>query len=104
MHHISKVVVITERILLERVAEVIERAGATGYTYVAAGGRGARGKRTASSRAQVSGLDANVKIEVLVADRARAEAICDAVAAEFFDDYSGITYLEPVEILRPSKF
>ena len=104
MHHIIKVVVITERVLLDRVARVIEEAGATGYAYVAAGGKGARGKRTAANRAQVSGLSTNVKIEPLVADRARAEAICDAVAEKFFKDYSGITYLEPVEILRPHKF
>jgi len=104
VHHIVKVVVITERILLDRVAGVLERCGATGYTYVAAGGKGARGKRTAASRAQVSGLSTNVKIEALVADRAKAEAICDAVAEEFFEDYSGITYLEPVEVLRPHKF
>jgi len=30
--------------------------------------------------------------------------IADEVAATFFNDYSGITYFEEVEILRPEKF
>ena len=102
MHDATKVVIITERILLDRVAEIIEAQGATGYTYVSAGGKGSRGKRT-QNRAQVSGLGVNVKIEVLTS-KLTAEAIADAVAEEFFENYSGITYLEPVEIIRPEKF
>ena len=102
MHDATKVVIITERILLDRVAEIIEAQGATGYTYVSAGGKGSRGKRT-QNRAQVSGLGVNVKIEVLTS-KPTAEAIADAVAEEFFENYSGITYLEPVEIIRPEKF
>lgn len=102
MHDATKVVIITERILLERVAEVIEAQGATGYTYVSAGGKGSRGKRT-QNRAHVSGLDVNVKIEVLTSKQT-GEAIADAVAEQFFENYSGITYLEPVEIIRREKF
>lgn len=103
MHDAMKVVVITERIILDRVAEIIEEKGATGYTYVSAGGKGSRGIRR-QNRAHVSPTSANVKIEVIVANREMGEAIADAVADTYFDNYSGITYLEPVEILRPSKF
>ena len=33
-----------------------------------------------------------------------AETIVDQVTEKYFDNYSGITYLENVEILRPKKF
>ena len=103
MHSATKVVIITESILLEQVAKVIEREGATGYTHVPAGGKGSRGKRQ-TERPQVSGLSGNVKFEIITGNRAQAERICEAVAEAFFEHYSGIVYLEPVEILRPYKF
>ena len=103
MHDATKVVIITEGVLLDKVAAIIEANGATGYTHVAAGGKGSRGKRSTTG-SQVSGLGPNVKIEVIVSNRDKAEQIADAVAQKFFTNYSGITYLEPVEILRPHKF
>lgn len=99
----SKVVIITEKLILEQVAQVIESTGAKGYTVVAAGGKGSRGVRPAS-RAAVVDEFSNVKIEVITGDRQAANRIADEVAARFFDNYSGITYLEEVEILRPHKF
>lgn len=104
MYHAMKVVITTERSILEGVAEILETHGATGYTYTAAGGKGSRGKRRLDRAPVVGGIFSNVKIEVIVKDRATAEAITEAVASEFFDDYSGITYVEAVEILRPGKF
>jgi hypothetical protein len=46
----------------------------------------------------------NVKIEVITADRSKATRIADQVAERFFGNYSGIIYLEGVEVLRPQKF
>ena len=103
MHQALKVVIITERSILDGVARLIEQSGATGYTHVAAGGKGSRGIRQVN-RPQVSGLSSNVKIEVIVADRDVAEALTNSVVERYFDDYSGITYVEPVEIIRPHKF
>lgn len=102
-HMATKIVIITEKLILEKVKRVIEAAGATGYTIVAAGGKGSRGVR-ASGRAAVVDAFTNVKVEVITANREAAVKIADEVAARFFEDYSGITYLENVEILRPDKF
>ena len=102
-HMATKIVIITEKLILEKVKRVIEAAGATGYTIVAAGGKGSRGVRT-SGRAAVVDAFTNVKVEVITANREAAVKIADEVAARFFEDYSGITYLENVEILRPDKF
>lgn len=98
-----KVVIITENILVDQVAAVIEAAGGKGYTLLPAGGKGSRGVR---STRQASVIDefSNVKIEVITADRQTAERIAHEVADRFFDNYSGIVHFEEVEILRPERF
>lgn len=103
MFEATKIVIITERVILEGVTELITQGGATGYTHVDAGGQGSRGKRSAR-RPGVGGMLSNVKIEAIVSDKRVAEAIITSVAERFFAHYSGIAYVEPVEILRPHKF
>lgn len=102
-HKATKIVIITEKLIVEGVTTIIEEAGASGYTMVQAAGKGSRGVRS-SGRPAVVDAFANVKIEVITATRAMAEQIADKVAARYFENYSGITYLEEVEILRPHKF
>ena len=99
----AKVVIITEKVILEQVAEVIEAHGATGYTVFAAGGKGSRGVRPTGRAAVVDGFS-NVQIEVITETHITAEEIAVDVAERFFQNYSGITYLEDVEILRSHKF
>lgn len=103
MHAATKLVIITESTILDGVTALIEDGGATGYTHVDAGGKGSRGKRSASHPG-LGGVMSNVKIEAIVGDRAKAEAIITAVAEKYFQNYSGIAYVETVEILRPHKF
>jgi nitrogen regulatory protein PII len=104
MHAAMKIVIITERSILERVTGIIEKHGATGYTYTSAGGKGSRGMRRMGGGSQVSSILENVKIEAIVPDHDTAEAITEEVVATCFEHYAGITYVEPVEILRPGKF
>lgn len=103
MHRAIKLVIITERTILEGVAALIEAGGAAGHTHVEAGGKGSRSKRSLR-RPQISGVMSNVKIEAIVSDHDTAEAIIEAVATRYFTNYSGIAYVEAVEILRPHKF
>ena len=104
LHKAEKVVIITEKLILKGVCEIIEACGGTGYTVVAAGGKGSRNVRSTSERALVIEDFANVKIEVIVKSKTMAETIMNQVAAKYFENYSGITYVEDVEILRPKKF
>ncbi|MEM6383244.1 MAG: P-II family nitrogen regulator [Pseudomonadota bacterium] len=104
MYAATKIVVITERSILDGIAELLEEHQATGYTYTTAGGKGSRGKRRIDRSPQVAGVLENVKIEAIVPDHEVAERITEAIAEAYFDNYSGITYVEPVEILRPAKF
>jgi len=99
----SKVVIITEKIILPKVTKLIEEAGGRGYTVTLAGGKGSRGVRS-TSRANVIDEFSNVKIEVITAGVEAANRIADEVAERFFDNYSGITYLEEVQVLRPHRF
>ena len=101
-HKAKKVVIITEKLIADKVAKLIEACGAKGYTVTAAGGKGSRGVR--SDRGGASDAFVNVKFEIIVGTADMANEITDTVAETLFDNYSGITYLEDVEILRPQKF
>ena len=99
----SKLVIVTEKVLMKKVAKIIDEAGATGYTVVDAGGKGSRNIRS-SGRPSVSDTQSNIKFEVLTRSRDIALKISDEVAAQFFDDYSGIAYLCEAEVLHAHKF
>lgn len=102
-HKAKKVVIITEKLIVEGVIKIVERCGATGYTVFAAGGKGSRGVRS-EDRPKVVDAFSNVQIEIITSNDAVANQIVDEVAATYFENYSGITYLEDVEVLRPHKF
>ncbi len=104
LHKAEKVIIITEKMIAKGVCQIIEACGATGYTIVAAGGKGSRGIRSTSESASVIDDFANVKIEVIVNEKKMAEDIMNKVTDKFFQNYSGITYMEYVEILRPVIF
>lgn len=99
----SKLVIVTEKLLLKPITQIIDEAGASGYTVMPAGGKGSRNVRS-SGQPTVSDVFANIKIEVLTASREMALKIADDVAMKFFDDYSGIAYLCDAEVLHAHKF
>lgn len=98
----SKLVIVTEKLLLKQITRIIEEAGATGYTIMPAGGKGSRNVRS-SGQPTVSDTYANIKIEVITPNREMALKISDEIAAEFFENYSGMTYLCDVEILQAHR-
>ncbi|PNW53514.1 UNVERIFIED_CONTAM: hypothetical protein BEN50_09705 [Euhalothece sp. KZN 001] len=99
----KKLVIITEKLLLKKVAKIIDAAGATGYTVLETGGKGSRNVRS-SGQPTVGDTESNIKFEVLTPTREMALKISDEVAAQFFEDYSGITYLCDAEVLHAHKF
>ena len=100
----TKLVIVTEKLLLNKIAQIIDEAGATGYTVLEAGGKGSRNVRS-SGQPTVSDTYSNIKLEVLTPNRDMAVKISDAVATKFFDDYSGIAYLcDVMEVLHAHKF
>mgnify|MGYP001799988957 CR=1 FL=1 len=99
----SRLVIVTEKLLFKKIAKIIDEAGAAGYTVTETGGKGSRNVRS-SGRPTVSDTYANIKFEVLTRDRDMAIRISDEVAARFFDDYSGISYICDAEVLHAHKF
>ncbi|MES1023518.1 hypothetical protein ABN584_11540 [Gloeocapsa sp. BRSZ] len=100
----SKLVIVTEKVLLKKIAKIIDEVGAAGYTVVAAGAKGSRGVRSSGQPTVDDTFSANVKFEVLTPNRDMAVKISDEVAAQFFDDYSGIAYLCDAEVLHAHIF
>ncbi|MEM8643035.1 MAG: hypothetical protein AAGG51_30090 [Cyanobacteria bacterium P01_G01_bin.54] len=100
----TKLVIVTEKLLLKKVAQIIDKAGAPGYTVLETGGRGSRNVRS-SGQPSVGDTYSNIKFEVLTPSREMAVKISDEVAARFFEDYSGISYLcDVMEVLHAHKF
>lgn len=102
LHEAYKIVIITEKFITEKVAKLIEECGASGYTITSAGGKGDRGVRT--DRSGPSDAFVNVKFEIITTSRDKADKIMTSVAEKYFTNFSGITYMKSVEILRPEKF
>ena len=71
---------------------------------MAAGGKGSHGMRNISDSVAVIDDFSDVRIEVIVSNKDRAEIIMHKVADAYFKEYAGITYLDEVEVLRLSKF
>lgn len=99
----KKLVIVTEKILLRKIAKLIDEAGATGYTVMETGGKGSRNVRS-SGQPSVSDTQANIKFEILTEDRDMALNLSDRIAIEFFEDYSGIAYICDAEVLYAHKF
>ena len=100
----TKLVIVTEKLLLKKIAKIIDEAGAPGYTVVEAGGKGSCNVRS-SGKPTVGDSFSNIKFEVLTPNRDMAVRISDEVAAKFFDDYSGISYLcDVMEVLHAHRF
>ncbi len=90
--------------LLKKIAKIIDEAGAAGYKVMEAGGKGSRNVRS-SGQPTVGDTFSNVKFEVLTPNRDMAVKISDLVAAQFFDDYSGIAYIcDVMEVLHAHQF
>lgn len=98
----TKLVIITEKTLLKGVVKIIETAGASGYTLMPASGQGSRNTRS-SGQPTVSDTFINVKLEIITTSRDLAERIADEVAAKYFDNYSGISYIDDIEVLHAHK-
>ncbi|MEL6795404.1 MAG: P-II family nitrogen regulator [Planctomycetota bacterium] len=103
-HPAAKLTIITEHFLCAAVCRIIEEGGGTGYTLVSVGGKGSHHLHPMADKATVvEGFD-NVKIEVVVTDREKAERIAERVLKECLADNPGIMFLDPVEVCRSERF
>jgi len=96
----KKIEIVVEQIFADALIEVIEAAGAKGYTVLRrVSGKGNRGIRNGS---QVSEVFSNVMIMVVVEEDIARRVIADS--HEFLEDVAGIILVSDVEVLRDEHF
>lgn len=89
--------IIAEDDLETRLLNDLKQLGARGYTIRKVRGEGAHGQRFTQWEGE------NIKIEVIV-DATTADAIGEHLETNYFADFAVIVYLQPVQVLRESKF
>ena len=99
----KKLVIVTEKILLKKVAKIIEECGASGYTVMDTGGKGSRNVRS-SGQPHVSETDTNVNFEILTPYRIMSKNISNHVADHFFLNFAGMFYLCDAVVLYGQSF
>lgn len=102
-HKATKIILVVERLLRDKVIAIVEAQGAKGYTVTEGAGKGEHGLHGSDRPGIAPGFNI-VRIEVIVSSRAAAEAIARTVAERYFTEYPGIVYMNEVEVLRPEKF
>ena len=102
-HPAIKLTIIIERLLKPQVEALLREAGLSGWSIFPGGGRGTHGVHRAQA-AQIVREFAIVKIEVVLRDRPRAEALAETLTRDLLAEQPGVVWLEPVEVWRISKF
>ncbi len=102
-HAATKVTIIAERLLQDKIVKALEAGGAKGYTVVDGGGKGEHFTRIEDSASVVNAFSI-IRIEAILASDDAARAIATDLETNFFNQYSGVVYLSPIEILRPERF
>ena len=99
----TKIVLIIERLIQDDVIAMLEEAGAKGYTVVPGAGQGEHHRRRGRRASVVSDFSI-VRIELIMADGAKARSVCEQIAERFFEEYPGIVYVSDVEVIRADRF
>lgn len=96
-HPMILITIITEGLLKDKIADIIMKSGATGYTISRAEGEGSRGIRAHNWEGP------NQKFQSIVTPEI-ADAIMEELAKKYFDHYAVIAWLSEVRVLRGEKF
>lgn len=91
------VTIVTEGILKDKIATLIMKHGASGYTVSNAEGKGSRGNRTTHWEGP------NARFETLV-NAATAELILEDLQLKYFENFSIVAWQSEVSVLRADKF
>lgn len=94
---LTKVTIITESLLRDKIVALVRKHGATGYTATKVEGEGSRGVRASDWEGR------NDRIETIVSAEA-ADAILEDLNTNYFEDFAVIAWLSEVNVLRGQKF
>jgi nitrogen regulatory protein P-II 2 len=93
----TKLTVVSESLLREKLIKLMRGAGAKGFTITQADGEGSRGVRATEWEGP------NTRIETIVS-AAVADRIIDQLADSYFEDYAVIAWMSDVTVWRAKKF
>ena len=91
------VTIVSEGLLKEKMGDLLQKHGATGFTMVRAEGRGSRGVGATDWEGP------NYRFEVITSKKI-ADQILNAVQEKFLEHYAVIVWLSDVDVLRGDKF
>lgn len=94
-----KLTIITEKTVLKGTIKIIEANAASGYVVLPVQDKGTWSVSALERPARADDFS-DVKIEIITTTRVIAEKIADEVAEKYFDNYSGLVYLDTVEVLH----
>ena len=94
---LSKLTIVSERLLKDELISTIKDAGASGYTLTAVEGEGSRGVRAGDWEGR------NLMFETLVSDVV-ADNILDALNEKYFKNFAVVAWVTKVTVLRGEKF
>lgn len=95
--HFKLVTIICEPVLSSSVLNLSEALGATGFTVTEVRGQG-NGEK---SSGEIPDLKSKIEI---IAESDLAKNLMNAIAEQFFENYSLITYATDISIFRTEKF
>lgn len=94
---LTKLTIIAEAVLRERLIEEVLNAGATGYTCSQVEGEGSRHIRSGDLPGE------NVRIETIVHEPV-ADQLLTRLASDYFPHFALIAYLSDVRVIRGGKY
>ena len=100
LYPLKLVTVVGESLIMEDIAELGLKLGATGYTIAEVVGHGSRSARNVGSTA---GGAKTLKVEFVVPTDV-ATKILDEVSHEYFEHYAIIAWLSDVSVMRGEQY
>lgn len=90
--------IICEALAQKNITDILEKNNASGYTFYEVGGNGSKG-----IRGQGLQNEKNIKLEVILQEE-KLYRILEEIARTLFSDYSIVTYVNDVGVIRIEKF
>ena len=100
LYPLKLVTVVGESVIMEDIAALGIKLGATGYTMTEVIGHGSRSARNVGS---TSGGAKTLKVEFVVSTEV-ATKILDDVSHEYFEHYAVIAWLSDVSVMRGEQY
>ena len=97
IEELKLVTIVTEGLLKDKMIDLLNAQGATGFTIIRAEGQGSRGVRATDWEGP------NFKFECIASPEV-ATKIAKAVSEKFLEHYAVIVWLSNVGVLRGEKF